>query len=77
VLLEPSGRPIVKLELGVRLHLRGVATIDDFGTVHAPAWSSKSHPVATVDDVYRVEAVLLRVLRPGVRARIGLAAAQP
>jgi len=49
----------VESELGVRVHLRHVRTLDDLEDVHAPPPVLPGDVVASAKNVYRVEDVLL------------------
>jgi hypothetical protein len=44
--------------IGTHVHLRDVVTLDDLADVTAPAPVEPGDPVATPDDLYRVEVVL-------------------
>jgi hypothetical protein len=46
------------MELGTRVHLRDVETVDDVGDVTAPEPVEPGDLVATVDEVFVVEVVL-------------------
>ncbi len=45
-------------ELGIRVHLRDSATLDELGVVHAPAPIEPGDVVATADELYRIEAII-------------------
>lgn len=52
-----SGRP-TEVELGVRVHVRDVETLDDLDDVTAPAPVEPGDLVASAEAIYRVEAVV-------------------
>jgi hypothetical protein len=55
----------VEPELGVWVHVRDVEKLDDLGDVTAPPPVEPGDLVASVDDLFRVEVVL--VPKPGAR----------
>jgi hypothetical protein len=49
----------VEHELGIRVHLRDVRTLDDICDVTAPAPVGPGDVVASAEQIYRVEVVLV------------------